>query len=111
MSLLNIENLSVAIHGTQILKGISLEIAEGEIIALTGESGSGKSMTAFATMGLLPKGTTTSGTITFDGTDLLTLHEPQMCDLRGREIGMVFQEPMTALNPVQTIGAQVIGPS
>jgi peptide/nickel transport system ATP-binding protein len=108
MSLLNIENLSLAIHGTPILKGISLQIAEGEITALTGESGSGKSMTAFATMGLLPKGTTTSGAVTFDGINLLTLSEPQMCDLRGREIGMVFQEPMTALNPVQTIGAQVM---
>jgi peptide/nickel transport system ATP-binding protein len=102
------ENLSLAIHGTPILHGISLKIAEGEITALTGESGSGKSMTAFTTMGLLPKGASTSGTITFDGTDLLTLPEPKMCDLRGREIGMVFQEPMTALNPVQTIGAQVM---
>ncbi|MCR9110592.1 ABC transporter ATP-binding protein [Marivita sp. XM-24bin2] len=108
MSLLCIENLSLAIHGTSILKGVSLEIAEGEITALTGESGSGKSMTAFATMGLLPKGTVASGAIAFNGTDMLTLSEPQMCDLRGREIGMVFQEPMTALNPVQTIGAQVM---
>ena len=108
MSLLSIENLTLAIHGTPILKGISLKIDEGEITALTGESGSGKSMTAFATMGLLPKGTTTTGAITFDGSDLMTLPEPQMCDLRGREIGMVFQEPMTALNPVQTIGAQVM---
>ncbi len=108
MSLLSIENLSLAIHGAPILHGVTLEIAEGQITALTGESGSGKSMTAFATMGLLPKGTTTAGAITFDGTDLLTQSEPQMCDLRGREIGMVFQEPMTALNPVQTIGAQVM---
>jgi peptide/nickel transport system ATP-binding protein len=108
MTLLKIENLSLAIHGSPILHGISLEIAEGEIAALTGESGSGKSMTAFATIGLLPKGAATSGAVTFDETDLLTLSEPQMCDLRGREIGMVFQEPMTALNPVQTIGAQVM---
>ncbi len=108
MSLLNIENLSLAIHGTPILHGISLKIATGEITALTGESGSGKSMTAFATMGLLPKGATITGSIIFDGADLLSLAEPQMCDLRGREIGMVFQEPMTALNPVQTIGAQVM---
>ncbi len=108
MSLLGIEDLSLAINGTQILHGISLKIGEGEVTALTGESGSGKSMTAFATMGLLPKGTTTSGAIRFDGTNLLTLPEPQLCDLRGREISMVFQEPMTALNPVQTIGAQVM---
>ena len=108
MTLLSIENLTLAIHGTPILKGISLDIPEGEITALTGESGSGKSMTALATIGLLPKGGTTTGTITFDGTNLLFLPESQMCDLRGREIGMVFQEPMTALNPVQTIGAQVM---
>ncbi|MCR9158811.1 MAG: ABC transporter ATP-binding protein [Rhodobacteraceae bacterium] len=108
MTLLSIENLTLAIHGTPILKGISLDIPEGEITALTGESGSGKSMTALATIGLLPKGETTTGTITFDGANLLFLPESQMCDLRGREIGMVFQEPMTALNPVQTIGAQVM---
>lgn len=108
MTLLSIENLTLAIQGTPILHSISLKIAAGEITALTGESGSGKSMTAFATMGLLPKGTATSGTIAFDDANLLALPEPQMCDLRGREIGMVFQEPMTALNPVQTIGAQVM---
>jgi peptide/nickel transport system ATP-binding protein len=108
MSLLNIQDLSLSIHGTPILNDISLTIAEGEIAALTGESGSGKSMTAFATIGLLPKGTEATGSITFDGTNLLTQSERALCDLRGREIGMVFQEPMTALNPVQTIGAQVM---
>jgi peptide/nickel transport system ATP-binding protein len=108
MTLLDIADLSLSIHGTRILKRISLRIAEGEIAALTGESGSGKSMTALATMGLLPKGADATGKISFAGSNLLTLSEPQMCDLRGREIGMVFQEPMTALNPVQTIGAQVM---
>ncbi len=108
MSLLDIRDLSLSIHEKPILQGISLRIAEGEITALTGESGSGKSMTAFATMGLLPKGAQTSGEINFNGANLLTQTEPQLCDLRGREIGMVFQEPMTALNPVQTIGAQVM---
>ena len=108
MSLLDIHNLSLSIHGKPILRDISLRIADGEITALTGESGSGKSMTAFATIGLLPKGAEVTGSIAFNGTNLLTLPEAQMCDLRGREIGMVFQEPMTALNPVQTIGAQVM---
>ncbi|WP_417724343.1 ABC transporter ATP-binding protein [Salipiger sp.] len=105
--LLAIDRLSVAIRGRQVLRDISLSIAAGEILALTGESGSGKSMTAFATMGLLPGGATAGGRILLDGTDLLGLSEPALCALRGREIGMIFQEPMTALNPLQTIGAQV----
>jgi peptide/nickel transport system ATP-binding protein len=105
--LLEIENLSISIHGKPILKSVSLSIAPGEIVALTGESGSGKSMTAFATIGLLPHGAQTSGQIHCNETDLLALSEPQRCKLRGNEIGMIFQEPMTALNPVQTIGAQV----
>lgn len=107
MSLLNISNLSLSINGTPILRDVSLRVDPGQIVAVTGESGSGKSMTAFAIMQLLPNGATTSGQIMLDQADLLTAGEPQMCDLRGNEIGMVFQEPMTALNPVQTIGDQV----
>ncbi len=102
-----IENLSLSIHRLSILREISLDIAPGEIFGLVGESGSGKSMTALALMGLLPQGATTTGAARLDGTDLLSLTEPQMCRLRGNEIGMIFQEPMTALNPVQTIGDQV----
>lgn len=105
--LLRIDGLSVTIHGKRILDRISLTIAPGEIVALTGESGSGKSMTALATMGLLPHGAQATGQITLNGTDLLTLPEHRLCAVRGNDIGMVFQEPMTALNPVQTIGAQV----
>ncbi|MBW4982701.1 dipeptide ABC transporter ATP-binding protein [Mameliella sp. CS4] len=105
--LLDIDALTVEIQGTRILDTVSLNIAPGEILALTGESGSGKSMTALATMGLLPQGARASGRIALDGTDLLTLPERRLCDIRGRDIGMVFQEPMTALNPVQSIGAQV----
>jgi peptide/nickel transport system ATP-binding protein len=107
MTLLRIDNLSVAIHGTPVLEGISLTLAKGEILALTGESGSGKSMTALALMGLLPRGAQATGRITLDGTDLLTQTEAQLCTLRGRAMGMIFQEPMTALNPVKTIGDQV----
>ncbi|MGY9046889.1 hypothetical protein P775_25955 [Puniceibacterium antarcticum] len=107
MTLLDIRNLTLSISGTPILRDLSLTIAPGEILALTGESGSGKSMTAFATMGLLPQGSETTGEILLNGTDLLALTEPQMCAQRGRRMGMVFQEPMTALNPLQTIGQQV----
>lgn len=107
MTLLSIKDLSLSINGAPILDKVSFDIDAGEIVAITGESGSGKSLTAFATIGLLPKGSDTSGRILFDGLDILTATERHLCTLRGNDIGMVFQEPMTALNPVQTIGAQV----
>ncbi len=108
MNLLRIENLSLAIHGAEILKQVSLSIAPGQIVAVTGESGSGKSMTALAIMQLIPNGARTDGSIHLDGQEVLNLPETDMCALRGASIGMVFQEPMTALNPVKTIGDQVM---
>jgi peptide/nickel transport system ATP-binding protein len=108
MSLLEIKNLTLSIGSHPILKGVSLSVEAGEIVAVTGESGSGKSMTAFSVMQLLPERTTTKGQILLEGTDLLVQSEAQMCALRGQSIGMVFQEPMTALNPVKTIGDQVM---
>jgi len=107
VSLLEIEKLSVDIGGTPILKGIDLSIGAGEAVGLVGESGSGKSMTALTIMRLLPHLARTSGRVTFDGIDILSATEERMCALRGDDIGMVFQEPMTALNPVKTIGEQV----
>jgi len=107
MSLLEIENLSVTIGGTPILKDIDLAIGPGEVMGLVGESGSGKSMTALAAMRLLPQGAQANGRIRFDNTDILAATEERMCALRGAQIGMVFQEPMTALNPLKTIGEQV----
>lgn len=108
MSLLDIQNLSLSINDNAILKDVSLSVAPGEIVAVTGESGSGKSMTALAVMQLLPDLALSSGAIILDGTNLSEQSEAQMCALRGASIGMVFQEPMTALNPVKTIGDQVI---
>ncbi|WP_299918484.1 ABC transporter ATP-binding protein [uncultured Roseobacter sp.] len=107
MSLLEIRNLSLDIHTMPILKDVTLSVAPGEILAITGESGSGKSMTALGIMQLLPRGAASRGEITLAGTELTTLPEAEMCDLRGNDIGMIFQEPMTALNPVHTIGRQV----
>ncbi|ESY74757.1 dipeptide ABC transporter ATP-binding protein [Mesorhizobium sp. M0051] len=107
MSLLDIKNLSLTIDDTPILKGMELSVAPGEVMGLVGESGSGKSMTALTVMQLLPYAARATGRVTFDGIDLLAATEDQMCALRGDDIGMVFQEPMTALNPVKTIGEQV----
>jgi peptide/nickel transport system ATP-binding protein len=107
LSLLEIENLSVDIDGTPILESVDLTIDQGEVMGLVGESGSGKSMTALAVMGLLPFAARAAGRVTFGGVDILAATEDQMCALRGDDIGMVFQEPMTALNPVKTIGEQV----
>ena len=107
MSLLEIENLRLNIGHVPILKDIDLTIEQGEVLGLVGESGSGKSMTALTVMKLLPFSSTATGRVTFDGIDILAAPETAMNKLRGNEIGMVFQEPMTALNPVKTIGEQV----
>ncbi len=105
--LLSVQSLSLSIGTTKVLHDVSFDIAPGEIVAVTGESGSGKSMTALATMQLLPDGAKTTGRILLDSQDLTALTEPELCTIRGNAVGMVFQEPMTALNPLQSIGAQV----
>ncbi len=91
-----------------VLEDVSFSIQPGEIVGLVGESGSGKSVTALALMGLLgQEGRVDSGTISLDGQDLRALNNQQMLAIRGREISMVFQEPMTSLNPVYTVGFQI----
>ncbi|MBE7185260.1 MAG: ABC transporter ATP-binding protein [Methylobacterium mesophilicum] len=107
MTLLDVRNLSVSIDGAPILQGIDLSVMPGRTVALVGESGSGKSMTALSVMRLLPSNATASGSILLDGIDLMEVPERGMRTLRGGSVGMVFQEPMTALNPVKTVGAQV----
>ena len=107
MSLLELGRLSMSIHGIEVLREVSLSVDAGEIVAITGESGSGKSMTALSTLQLLPRGARCRGSVVLDGQDLTQLTEDALCDIRGSTVGMVFQEPMTALNPVQTIGKQV----
>ena len=107
MSLLEIEKLTVSVGSTPILRNVDLAIEEGEVMGLVGESGSGKSMTALTVMRLLPHVMQAAGRVTFDGIDILSAPEAAMNRLRGDDIGMVFQEPMTALNPVKTIGEQV----
>ncbi|MEM1400889.1 MAG: dipeptide ABC transporter ATP-binding protein [Pseudomonadota bacterium] len=107
MTLLNVNGLSVSIAGTPILKSVSLGLEAGQTLGLVGESGSGKSMTALAVMRLLPRLAVAEGSIRLEGEELMALSEPALCGLRGKDMGMVFQEPMTALNPVRNIGDQV----
>ena len=109
--LLAIDRLHIAFphDGTQVVRHLSLSIAAGEIAGLIGESGSGKSMTAMAVLGLLPPGAVASGRIRFEGEDILGC-EPILGGLRGRALGFVPQEPMTALNPTLTIARQLLLP-
>jgi oligopeptide/dipeptide ABC transporter ATP-binding protein len=94
------------------VESVRLAIARGETVGLVGESGCGKSVTALAVMGLIPSppGRVVAGSIHFDGNDLLQVARESLRRIRGRDIGMIFQEPMTALNPVLTIGRQVAEP-
>jgi peptide/nickel transport system ATP-binding protein len=92
------------------LRGVSFEIGRGQTLGLIGESGCGKSITALALMGLLPESARASGAIRLDGQDLLGLPEDAWCALRGNRLAMVFQEPMTALNPLHRIGRQIAEP-
>ena len=92
------------------LRGISFALERGQTLGLIGESGSGKSLTALALMGLLPEGARVQGSVHFAGQELTTLDDVAMCQVRGRRIGMVFQEPMSALNPLHSIGRQVAEP-
>ena len=107
MTLLKLNSISLDINGKSILKDISLEVRKGEILAITGESGSGKSMTALSVMQLLPIGSVQHGSIFLEDTNLMSLTESELCRIRGNEIGMIFQEPMTSLNPVLRISSQM----
>ena len=106
-TLIDIQGLNVAFPGHQAVSGLDLQIRAGETLALVGESGCGKSTTALALLGLLPRHARASGRILFEGRDLLALPERQRCAVRGDRIAMIFQEPMTSLNPVLTLGEQI----
>ncbi|MGW0505334.1 ABC transporter ATP-binding protein [Micromonospora sp. NPDC003241] len=113
MSLLSLHDVVVEFDSrvgpVRALDGVSLDVAEGETLALLGESGSGKSVTAQAILGLLPRpaGRIAAGRITFDGTELTTASARRMRAVRGGEISMVFQDPLSSLNPVHPIGRQI----
>ena len=106
---LAVEHLGIATRRLPLVTDVSFSLAAGERVGLIGESGSGKSLTALALLGLLPDGVRASGSVRLVGTDhdLVTAPERVMSTVRGRRMAMVFQEPMTALNPVMRVGAQV----
>jgi microcin C transport system ATP-binding protein len=106
--LLAVENLSVAFGARRVVRGVSFTVEPGETVALVGESGSGKSVTALSVLGLLPgSAANPEGRIALDGHDVLRAGGPELRALRGGVAGMVFQEPMTSLNPLHTIGRQI----
>jgi oligopeptide/dipeptide ABC transporter ATP-binding protein len=110
--LLSMENLSTSFFTSKgvvpAVSGVSLQVRPGEILGLVGESGCGKSVTSLSILGLIsPPGRIVDGKILFEGRDLARLDYASMCGLRGNEIAMIFQEPMTSLNPVFTVGRQV----
>ncbi|TPW28752.1 ABC transporter ATP-binding protein [Martelella alba] len=115
MSVLSINNLTTAFATAQgwrsVVDGISFDVDAGETVAVVGESGSGKSVTALSVMGLLPRAKSrVTGEINFRGRNLVSLSEEEMQEVRGNEIAMIFQEPMTSLNPVMTVGRQIAEP-
>jgi len=106
--LLSIRNLQISINGNSLLKLESLEVNPGEIHGIIGESGSGKSLTLFGVMGLLSPALQISGSIQLNGIELTVQLEKAWRNIRGKEIGMIFQEPMTALNPQMRCGKQLM---
>jgi len=112
--LIEVEDLRVRLNTSRgpadAVRGVSFTLARGETLGLIGESGCGKSVTALALMGLLPDSAVTGGSIRLDGQQLVGLDEADYCKLRGNRISMIFQEPMTALNPMHSVGRQVAEP-
>lgn len=106
MSLI-VQDLVVEIDGRRVIDGISFTVPDGARLGLIGESGSGKSLTALAILGLLPDGATASGSVSWDGTELIGMPDRELAHFRGDDIGIVFQEPRTALNPIRTVGRQI----
>ena len=112
--MLHVENLSIELDTrrgpARAVRNLNLRLERGATLGIVGESGSGKSMTALALLGLLPENARMTGSIRFQGEELVNARDKRLCQLRGNRISMIFQEPMTTLNPVHTVGAQVAEP-
>jgi len=109
-TVLAVEELTVRIGAIEVIHSVSFTLERGQRVGLIGESGSGKTLTALAIMGILPEGLAASGRVMYGGRNLLELPERELCQIRGDRLAMVFQEPMTALNPVMKVGDQVAEP-
>lgn len=107
---LEISDLTIDLRGRRVVDGVSLSLPSGERLGLIGESGSGKSLTALAVLGLLPRHAVVGGSIRLDGRELVGLRDEDFARIRGRQASIVFQEPATALNPVRTVGTQIAEP-
>ena len=110
--LLSVRDLSVTFpqregNAVQAVRGISYDVYPGEFLGIVGESGSGKSVSSLAVMGLLPSTAQITGTIEFEGRSLLSLDDNRLSRIRGKELAMVFQDPLSALTPVYTVGDQI----
>jgi oligopeptide/dipeptide ABC transporter ATP-binding protein len=110
-SILSVEDLTVSFPSedgmVQAVRGVSYEVRAGEVLGIVGESGSGKSVTSMAVMGLLPRSAKVAGSVRFRGQELIGLSETKLEKIRGDKIAMIFQDPLTSLNPVYTVGAQI----
>ncbi|OAN43533.1 ATP-binding cassette domain-containing protein [Microbacterium sp. H83] len=102
-----VQDLVIRIDGRAVVDGVSFDVPDGTRLGLIGESGSGKSLTALALLGLLPDGAEASGSIRWNGVELIGMPDRELARLRGDDIGIVFQEPRTALNPIRTVGRQI----
>ncbi|GGE12675.1 peptide ABC transporter ATP-binding protein [Marinithermofilum abyssi] len=113
-SVLEVEGLGVRFRTEEgdvpAVQGASFSVQRGEVLCIVGESGCGKSITSLSVMGLLPDSAKAEGSIRFDGNDLLAMSQEEIRQIRGNEVSMIFQEPMTSLNPVFTVGFQVMEP-
>ncbi|MFE2990708.1 ATP-binding cassette domain-containing protein [Streptomyces sp. NPDC059262] len=111
MSLLDVRDLTIRTgDGRDLVSGLSFSVDRGERLGLIGESGSGKSLTTLAVLGLLPDGMTATGSVELDGTQIVGASEKRLVDVRGRAAAIVFQEPLTALDPLMRVGRQLAEP-